>query len=865
MNQFISDLLKRILDALPLSVGISVLIIYFVIKKWDWLQTAYGVVSSFLGFWKWIRKSSIKNTLEGNLSSFARKINSDFDELIVPKVKIEFVNEKNLEAFIEKGQPIIRMNFSRNSNENLVNATINYVKTALLSSSKNYVQKEIVSAVDLSITRKMLVEDKRNEAITYFDTRYLMPEFEKPSLVKDYYNRVQEIDEGGFLTRFLLREYRDFGQAVFPAVPSDKHKNESMAFFDFVHTLSIRSKEEEVPLCFNRAYIHVGVILVSKRETYEMYGLGAYIRRIRLVARNGVKTFYLLAGGEKNTDILEELRKTLLVDENFQEICCRKYFTKGQVSILSLIKFDYDGFVSNAETILSEAVKNNTEVNAFIVKVESTYLEVDINGISATIPLEELSSKTITDATKYFKQEEELKVKVLNFTNLKDVSVSNKNTETDPVILIEKDYSAGKFLRATIVNIKDFGLLVRLEDGMDGFVPYSKATYSRFQRLDTLYKTGDMVEGEILNFNSTRKSLVLSIANLTDPWLVVKQKYKINAIVTARICAIEEKKIVCELEQGVEGIIWRSDLDWIITDIGSMKINIGDTIKAKIKNINSERRVIQLNRKEILNNPVLKFFDEHKDLEITAEVINIIEGYAAEIKLQDNIKGLVHISEIDWRYITDIQTVCPLGSQIKVKLIELDTEKNIIYASRKQTIANPIEKFMKQYRVGDVVKGKVLKNESWGASIKLSEEFSNVNFFITKGELSNFLYVKDAITVLENGREYSFLIKSIDPEKQRVLLSRKLLFDKVFDTLKINYGQPYKVKVIGIKTSGEYVVENNDCFQGVLIASSDQPTKKTKISVGNYIDIYIARIDESRKSVEAHIEGTQRQTLIRRY
>ena len=113
------------------------------------------------------------------------------------------------------------------------------MKVALLDKSKNYLDKEISDSVDLNVTRRMLLENKNMETITYFDAKYLIPEFNKVPNLRNYYDHVSEIDDAGFLTRLLLREYRDFGPAIYPTIPKDSHKLESKEFFNFVHTFHL--------------------------------------------------------------------------------------------------------------------------------------------------------------------------------------------------------------------------------------------------------------------------------------------------------------------------------------------------------------------------------------------------------------------------------------------------------------------------------------------------------------------------------------------------------------------------------------------------------------------------------------------------
>lgn len=840
-----------IVKTIIISIPFWGILILFLFKHYEKIQALYGGLLSLFKVYKWCRKNSIRYTIEGNLNSFAKKLNFDSAEFIIPRAKIEFVDENNIESFISKGQPIIRMNFSRNNNENLVNATINYIKVALLDRSKNYIDREISDSVDLNVTRRMLLENKNMETISYFDAKYLIPEFDKVPNLRNYYEHVSEIDDAGFLTRLLLREYKDFGPVIYPAIPNDSHKLESKEFFGFVHTLSTRKKEEETPLLFNKTFIRLGIIFVAKTETYELFGIAAYQRRIRILVNNGVYTFYLFGRGDKHAEILNELRSDILKNSNFRELCYQKYKLKGITSCFSLIKLDSDAFRATAEKIIIDAIKNNNFISGVVVKVLETLVEVDINGVSVNVPLVELSNKTIIDARMYFKPEDDLKLRVVDFKNLNEIKLSNKGTPTDPAMLITKDYPVDKSMRGTVLKIIDAGLVLKLEDGMDGFVPSHKATFSRFARLDSLYKVGDVLDTKVLNFDGRYKSLVLSIAKLQDPWLDIK--YRVGEIIKVQVCEISERKVVCELEPGIEGTILSYDLDWLKPDVNVLGVKVADIIQVRIKKIDLESRFIQLSKKEVLLNPIAEFFEKHKvDLSITAKIDRIIEGLFVEVVFSNSVKAIIYISELDWGYISNIQDSFPIGTIITVKLLSLDKSKNIILASRKQTINNPIDLFLQSYHIGDTVKGRIIEIGMWGAKVEIDNKFRNLNFFVVKGELSNLFYVDNANQILEQGAEYFFVIKNVDKEKQRILLSRKDFFNLVFDKQNFVYNESYKVKIIGQSGSGQYIVESNDSFQGILVYRENK-AHKYKIILGKRMEVCIAGVNKQDKKIEAYL------------
>lgn len=825
------------------------LLIIFLIRYYDNIKKIFGDILGVFGFLgTLVRKKSITCKIEGNLNLFAKNINSGFNELILPKVKVEFLNDKNIESFINDDQPIIRMNFTRNQSENLVNASMYYVRTALLHKAKPYIEKALVNALDYHLTRKILVDHKTGEAITYFDDHYLLPDLENKYVSEDYFIRLQQIDEAGFLVRLLLKEYKDFGDKIFPNPPRQEYSRESKDFFGFVHALATRIKDEKSQLSFSGENIQIGVILVSRWETYQNYGISPYLKRIKSLAKNNVNTVYFFASGEKHIKILKEIRENLLKNTSFSELSLKSYRYKNRVAVCALYRLDYENMIAQARSIIATAKTNGSTVDAIVTGVQNDTILVDIEGLSAKIPIGEASKKTILDARLYFHIDDELKVGIINCDDLMNIVVSNKGTETDPIELIERQYSADKVLRAQIKKIKDYGLIVELENRMSGFIPYTNATFSRFLKLDSIFKIDDVLNVRPIHFDSNYNNVILTIADRQDPWSLIDRFYKEGDIVETEVCAIEEKRVVCELQPGIEGIIWQTELDWTNQDVNKLGISLGMSIRAKIKRINHERRMIMLSRKEILDNPLAVLFEENKGKVIKGIVTDIQDRAGIELKFINGIKGFVYISEIDWGYVADLRKYCSKGDEMEVKPIAIDTIRNCILASRKALLPNPIEEFKRVYKEGDIIQGTVEKIDNWGALIKIDDRFPKIKGFISKSQLTKLLFVTDVSHLLKPGNKYCFILLSIDAFSQRAILSRKKMFEKIFDDLALKYDDSYSVRVIGKNRDNEFVIENDDKFQGVLISSKDQ-----KISIGSIIEVNIARINKDQKLIELNL------------
>ena len=745
------------------------------------------------------------------------------------------------------------MGLSRDSNQNIANATVSYIKTALIYEAKPYLKEEIKSAINLNVARRILFNYKKGEAIYYFDDNYLHPELKKSLELENYYHRVTEIDEEGLLTRILLREFKTFGLKLNQELSSEEHLEESRKFFDFVYNISTREKEERTELCFIGRNIFVGVILVSNLETYRKYGTSPYIQRIKMLASKGVETFYLLARGQNQISILNEIRNCNKKDANFQELNYQKYRIGSQEIVCALIEVDYNGLIVDTKKKLAELRGKDETVDAIVMNVHRGGLDVDIDGIGASIPLTELSTKDVIDARKYFQIDNELKVKVLNAENVNNVIVSCKGTDCDPILRIEKDYTADKQFNAKIKEIKKGGLLVELEDGMEGFVPRIKATFSRYQELDTTYSLEQKLKVTPIRYDLYFNNLILSIANLKDPWSSLQEKVKEGEVVDVEICSIEQRKIICELELGVKCLIWQSDLDWMHCDVNSLGLKIGDIVRVMVKKIDLQRRIIFLSRKEALLNPYEKYFAENGDVELNARVVGAIDKTAVELEFDEKLKGRIHISELDWAYIDDIKRTYPVDKIVKVKLLALDNSKDIIWATRKRLITNPVQEFEKSYSIGDIVKGNIVRVERWGAQLSLEGVESGVSCVITKRELTNLFFVNDVKSMLEERKTYSFIIKSISLEQQRVLLSRREYFSLKFKELVCDYEKSHIVKVIGRTAMGEFIVESDDNFQAILLNPTDKDKKYKKLRIGDIIEVGMVSFDKANEKIEVSL------------
>ncbi len=834
-------------------IPVWALSIWACFKYYDTIKKIWGDLCGLLGgCGKYFRKSSVKNKIEGSLNLFTKFINKDYKDLILPGVKVEVADEDNIKALLDNKTPIIRMKFSRDNTENLVKATVSYVNFALLREVKPYLRPNISQAIDLSVIRQALLKNNEKEGIRYFDDSYLKPALDAKEGLRTLYLQVNEIDEAGYLGTVLLKEYKDFGQAIFPNLTTEVHVQESEKFFKFMHSLSVRRKDEKSQLKFAEKHIKLGIILVSKRETFQEFGMTAYLQRIKYLTLNGIETFYFFARGDWQSELLEDIRKALHVNKNYHEILFKKNYSKDIPVVVALFKLDYEGLLNETKESLQQAKDKGEQVEALITRVNSAGVEVDVGGMTVKIPVNQLSKSTMPKPELYFHNEDELRLRVLDCQDVSNIILSNVGTETDPIDRIEKKYSSDASISAHIESIIDSGLVMRLDDGMKGFVSYGNASYSRSRDLKAQYSIGQNIQVSSVGFDPRYKSLKMVIKNRPEPWQLVATKYTVGDIVDVRVCGIQERRLYCELEVGVEGVIFKNNLDWMEGVIDNLKFEIDQVVKVKIIKIDLENQSIFLSRKEALPNPVEQFYEKHKNAEVVGKVSNVNRG-AFNLVFEDNISGVVLISEADWNYVPDLRRLTPPGSEVRVRLLHLDSSRSMIWASRKRTLPNPLVMFQEHFKIGEFVTGNVSKVENWGAIIKLDGKPAEFECVIPKGELTNLFFVTKVGDLLALDGRYGFVIKDLDATRRRVVLSRKLFFEKKFPNHQFfKYGQPYSMKVVGQNRQGQFILEYENSIQAILVSSSAEGTNKAQsnVSIGDTLPVSLSRMDEARRLIE---------------
>jgi small subunit ribosomal protein S1 len=309
-----------------------------------------------------------------------------------------------------------------------------------LVNSKPYLSENFVKAIDLTVTKKILLNsDIKNKG-------NIIPIFinenkNENNEVFEKCEKLEEIDDNGLFTRVILRELNALGEKQFGRTPKVEHYIESEEFLDFIYNVVTREYDDNTPLVYNKKVFKVGFLLVAKAETYIKYGLEAYYRRIRLGLASGVKTFYLLARSEK-VEILEKVAKELLHTGNFiLKNTPKEYIdTHNRKCICYSLEVNTDSILASTLADVGKAIENKNSVYGVITSVRENRLLIDINGLSGEVKFHNLSAGEITDARNYFKEGNDIELIPLEILEGGVVNFSLKNTKSDPINFVKSHY-----------------------------------------------------------------------------------------------------------------------------------------------------------------------------------------------------------------------------------------------------------------------------------------------------------------------------------------------------------------------------------------------------------------------------------------
>jgi len=271
-------------------------------------------ISPFLGtlsyIWKEAEYSSIAYNIQGNINQFRQTVNTETPDLI-PEAKIEWVTKGDEESFFDEysGQVIIRMRPSKENPKNLAKATLLQVSKGVIPESRIYVDLKMSTSIDLSLVKKILLDQNEINSYRYFLNEIMVPELEDEQILR-YMETMEVIDEKGFFTRLFLRELKDLPiRHGLGFTNLSDIRNDTKAFLEYSELLSKRKRGELMPsLNYEGSYIKTAIVMIAITIRWKKEGLKPYVLRVINNIEIGCKVIYIIAWNETITYAKEVMK-----------------------------------------------------------------------------------------------------------------------------------------------------------------------------------------------------------------------------------------------------------------------------------------------------------------------------------------------------------------------------------------------------------------------------------------------------------------------------------------------------------------------------------------------------------------------------
>ncbi|MGE5611538.1 MAG: 30S ribosomal protein S1 [Bacillota bacterium] len=405
------------------------------------------------------------------------------------------------------------------------------------------------------------------------------------------------------------------------------------------------------------------------------------------------------------------------------------------------------------------------------------------------------------------------------------------------------------------------GLLVDI--GVPVFLPASQVDIRRPGEISDWI--GREIEAIILKIDEERRNIVISRRKLIEQQREEQKKKTLESLTVGQIVKGTVKNIAdfgafIDLG-GIDGLLHITDMSWGRINHPSDMLKIDQEIEVKVLQVDKEKEKIALGLKQKEASPWENIEAKYPVGSIhEAEVVNIM-SYGAFCKLEEGVEGLVHISEMSWtKRINHPSEVVSQGQKVKVKVLDINKDKQEISLGMKQVEENPWERVAEKYPPGSVVKGKVRNIANYGAFIEIEE---GIDGLLHVSDLSWTKKIGHPSEVLKKGEDIQAVVLSVDQEKQRIALGLKQMQeDPWVNVIPANYrpGMVVKGHVTKIANFGVFV-ELEPGLEGLLHISeiSDQKIEKPEeaLKVGQELDVKILRVDSDERKIGLSLKRAQ--------
>src|SRR5690348_16891251 len=387
---------------------------------------------------------------------------------------------------------------------------------------------------------------------------------------------------------------------------------------------------------------------------------------------------------------------------------------------------------------LEEALEKGAIVQGMINGKVKGGLTVMVNGIRAFLPGSLVDIRPVKDTTPYENKQMDFKVIKLDrkrnnvVVSRRAVLEASQGEERQKLL---ESLQEGSVVKGIVKNITDYGAFVDL-GGIDGLLHITDLAWRRVKHPSEILAVGDEVEAKVLKFDQEKNRVSLGLKQLgEDPWVGLSRRYPQGTRLFGKVSNLTDYGAFVEIEQGIEGLVHVSEMDWTNKNIHPTKVvQLGDEVEVMILEIDEDRRRISLGMKQCMSNPWDDFAMNHKKGDRVKGTIKSITDFGVFVGLPGGIDGLVHLSDLSWAQpgetaVRDFKK----GQEVEAVVLAIDVERERISLGIKQLEGDPFTNFVAMHDKGSIVNGTVKSLDAKGAVIALG---SDIEGYLRASEIS---------------------------------------------------------------------------------------------------------------------------------
>ncbi len=419
---------------------------------------------------------------------------------------------------------------------------------------------------------------------------------------------------------------------------------------------------------------------------------------------------------------------------------------------------------------LEEANETGATIKGMITGKVKGGFTVDLNGIRAFLPGSLVDVRPLKDTT--FLEEAPIDLKLIKIDSKRNNVVVSRRAVIEQESSAEREallesLQEGDEIQGVVKNLTDYGAFVDL-GGIDGLLHITDMAWKRIHHPSEMMAVGDEIKVRVLKFEKERKRVSLGLKQLEgDPWMDVIQRYPEGKRVHGKVTNIADYGCFVEIENGIEGLVHVSEMDWTNKNVNPHKVvQLDQEVDVIVLDIDEERRRISLGLKQCIENPWESFSSQYKVGDKVSGQIKSITDFGVFLGVAGGIDGLIHLSDLSWskpgeEAVRDYNK----GDEVEALVLAIDVERGRISLGIKQLADDPVAKYSEKRNV--VVKAKVSEVEEAGVHFELDEDTRG---YLRASDISQ-ERVEDARQHFKAGDEVEVMITGFDRKKNQANLS----------------------------------------------------------------------------------------------